>query len=51
MLQFRVADLARDQALLDRIPPVADRILASAPEQAEKLIGRWIGSATRFAGV
>jgi ATP-dependent DNA helicase RecG len=51
MLQFRVADLARDQALLDRIPPVADRILAAAPEQAEKLIGRWIGSATRFAGV
>ena len=51
MLQFRVADLARDQALLDRIPPVAERILAGAPEHAEKLISRWIGSATRFAGV
>jgi ATP-dependent DNA helicase RecG len=51
MLQFRVADLARDQALLDRIPPVADRIISSAPRHAEKLINRWIGAATRFAGV
>jgi ATP-dependent DNA helicase RecG len=51
MLQFRVADLARDQSLLDRIPPVADRILAQSPELAEKLIRRWIGDAARFAGV
>jgi ATP-dependent DNA helicase RecG len=51
MLQFRVADLARDQDLLERIPPVADRILESKPVQAEKLINRWIGDSTRFAGV
>ena len=51
MLQFRVADLARDQALLERIPPVADRLLNGSPDQAEKLISRWIGDATRFAGV
>jgi ATP-dependent DNA helicase RecG len=51
MLQFRVADLARDQQLLERIPPVADRLLSGSPARAEKLIRRWIGDATRFAGV
>ncbi len=51
MLQFRVADLARDQELLERIPPVADRILAGSPQLASRLIRRWIGDSTRFAGV
>ena len=51
MLQFRVADLARDRALLERIPPVADRLLAESPALADKLVRRWIGDATRFAGV
>jgi ATP-dependent DNA helicase RecG len=51
MLQFRVADLARDQHLLERIPPVADRLLAENLELAEKLVHRWIGDSTKFAGV
>ena len=51
MLQFRVADLARDQALLERIAPVADRILLEKPEQVNKLVHRWIGDSTRFAVV
>jgi ATP-dependent DNA helicase RecG len=51
MLQFRVADLARDQELLDRIPPVAERLLSGNPRQVEKLVRRWIGDAARFAGV
>ncbi len=51
MLLFRVADLARDAGLLKMIPAVADRILKEHPEQAEKLIRRWIGDAARFAGV
>ncbi|MBT8064028.1 MAG: ATP-dependent DNA helicase RecG [Gammaproteobacteria bacterium] len=51
MLQFRVADLARDRDLLDRIPPVADRLLEKNPELVDRLVHRWIGAATRFAGV
>ena len=51
MLQFRVADLARDRQLLEGIPPVADRLLAENPELAAKLVRRWIGDATKFAGV
>ncbi|MDX1380709.1 MAG: ATP-dependent DNA helicase RecG [Xanthomonadales bacterium] len=51
MLQFRVADLARDRRLLERIPPVAERLLAENPALADRLVRRWIGDATRFAGV
>ncbi len=51
MLQFRVADLARDRHLLEQIPPVADRLSRENPEQVEKLVRRWIGDSTRFAGV
>jgi ATP-dependent DNA helicase RecG len=51
MLQFRVADLARDEGLLERIPEVADRLLKESPELANRLIRRWIGDAGRFAAV
>ncbi len=51
MLQFRVADLARDQQLLESIPPVADRLLSENPSQVDKLIRRWIGDTSRFAAV
>jgi ATP-dependent DNA helicase RecG len=51
MLQFRVADLARDAHLLKRIPAVADSLLRHHPDQVDKLIARWIGDAARFAGV
>ena len=51
MLLFRVADLARDAGLLKMIPTVADTLLKQHPEQADKLIRRWIGDASRFAGV
>ena len=51
MLMFRVADLARDAGLLRKIPAVADKLQKQHPEQADKLIRRWIGDASRFAGV
>ena len=51
MLLFRVADLARDAGLLKMIPAVADRLQRHHPERADKLIRRWIGDASRFAGV
>jgi ATP-dependent DNA helicase RecG len=51
MLQFRVADLARDQELLESIPGVAQRLLTENPGLVHKLIRRWIGDAARFAGV
>jgi ATP-dependent DNA helicase RecG len=51
MMLFRVADLARDASLLKLIPSVADKLQKQHPEQADKLIRRWIGDASRFAGV
>ncbi len=51
LVQFRVADLARDAHLLDRIPPVAEQMLTGHPDRVRRLIRRWIGDATRFAGV
>jgi ATP-dependent DNA helicase RecG len=51
MMLFRVADLARDADLLNLIPAAADRLLERHPVQADKLIRRWIGDASRFAGV
>lgn len=51
ILQFRVADLARDADLIKIIPPTADVILKQHPGQADKLIRRWLGDASKFAGV
>ena len=51
MLQLRVADLQRDQALLPQVTQVADRLLYSCPERLMPLVKRWIGSATRYGNV
>ena len=51
MLLFRVADLARDAELLKMIPATADTLLEQHPGQVDKLIRRWVGDASRFAGV
>jgi len=51
MLLFRVADLARDAGLLKMVPSAADTLLNKHPGQVDKLIRRWIGDASRFAGV
>lgn len=51
LMQMRVADLMRDQALLPDVRRVADALLASDPERADRLTGRWIGAAERYAQV
>jgi ATP-dependent DNA helicase RecG len=47
---FRVADLARDAALLPRVHALADTLLADDPVLADRIVERWIGGAARFAG-
>jgi ATP-dependent DNA helicase RecG len=51
MLQLRVADLQRDQALLPEVSHIADRLLQTYPERVKPLVKRWIGSATRYGNV
>ncbi len=48
-LSFRIADLARDAHLLPEVQAVGERLLASHPERAERLIERWVGGAARYA--
>ena len=46
---FRLADLARDAALLPQVRMLADRLLDEAPATADALILRWVGGAARYA--
>ena len=46
---FRVADLARDAGMLPLVRELADRLLADSPEIADRIIGRWVGGAARYA--
>ena len=47
---FRIADLARDADLLPGVHRLAERLLDSAPQLADKVIARWVGGAARYAG-
>ena len=49
MQQFRIADLRRDRALLDRVVPMADWIMRHAPECVDPLVDRWFGDNRRYA--
>lgn len=47
---FRIADLGRDAGLLPTVHRVAETLMQEAPELADKVIERWVGSAAKFAG-
>ncbi|MEJ7747111.1 MAG: ATP-dependent DNA helicase RecG [Luteimonas sp.] len=46
---FRVADLARDASLLPQVREIADKLLAEAPDVADRIVDRWVGGAARYA--
>ena len=48
---MRVADLARDRALIPAVEKAASVLLGEAPERAERLTRRWVGEALRYGGV
>ncbi len=50
-LQFRVADLLRDQDMVPLVQPVADRLLQEHPQSVAALIERWVGQRTQYASV
>jgi len=47
-MQFRIADLVRDQGLLEQVCEAADSILHGYPEQVEPLVKRWIGNREQY---
>jgi ATP-dependent DNA helicase RecG len=51
MIQFRIADLTRDQQLLDKVEAAATQLLDSYPDRIKPIIRRWLGHAPRYGQV
>lgn len=51
MMQFRVADLLRDQDLLDQTADAADYLTQHYPQHVQPIIRRWLGSSVRYGDV
>lgn len=51
MVQMRIADILRDQALMPAIHKAAENILHTSPETGPLLIHRWLGNKTRYGNV
>ncbi|HEY7873260.1 MAG TPA: ATP-dependent DNA helicase RecG [Rudaea sp.] len=49
-MTLRIADIARDAHLLPAVQRAGAALLGQHPALADKLIGRWIGQAARYAG-
>ena len=50
-MQFHIADLLRDEALLTSVEQAAGQLLAQAPENVSPLIRRWLGEAVDYGEV
>ena len=51
MIQFRIADLMRDQHLLDKVETAAAELLERHPDSVKPIIRRWLGHAPRYSQV
>jgi ATP-dependent DNA helicase RecG len=50
-MNFRIANLLRDEHLLDDARQLADWLRQKAPEHCEGLIQRWLGNAGQYGEV
>lgn len=50
-MQFHIADLLRDEALLTSVEQAAGQLLAQAPDNVAPLIRRWLGEAVNYGEV
>jgi len=51
LVQFKIADIVRDEYLLDDVKVVAQKIINDSPETVSALIDRWVGHAQQFVNV
>ena len=51
LMQFRVADLTRDQVWIDRIQALAENWHEAIPNAVPLLIARWLGQQTKYGEV
>jgi ATP-dependent DNA helicase RecG len=51
LAQLKIADVVRDEYLLDDVKEVAQELMANSPDIAHKLIIRWIGESRQFVNI
>ena len=51
MMQFRIADILRDEQLIPEVQLCAEKIVKQYPEIIEPLIKRWLSGAERYGEV
>jgi ATP-dependent DNA helicase RecG len=51
VMQMKVADLQRDREMVQQVAAIATPLLQKHPQQAGRLIQRWLGSKTRYGTV
>lgn len=51
LLQLRIADIVRDEYLLEDVKKAADIIIKESPGQISDLINRWVGEAQQYVNV
>lgn len=49
-LEFRIADIRRDAALLPDVQRIGEALLGSHAGLADRIVARWIGASARYAG-
>ncbi|WP_386071384.1 ATP-dependent DNA helicase RecG [Tahibacter sp. UC22_41] len=49
-LEFRIADIRRDAALLPDVQRIGEALLSRHAELADRIVARWIGASARYAG-
>jgi ATP-dependent DNA helicase RecG len=50
-IQFRIAELARDGALLPKVKEAAETLLSDYPDRVAPLLKRWLADAVQYAEV
>lgn len=51
LMEFRIADLVRDAAMLDEVKDAADHVLSQHPQVVDSLVRRWLGEDIHYANV
>jgi len=51
LVQFKIADIVRDEYMLDDVKIAAEKLLKNSPHQVQALVDRWVGSAQQFVNV
>ena len=51
LMEFRIADLVRDAAMLDDVKDAADYVLGHHPQVVDALVRRWLGENIHYANV